>query len=99
VKPLALIDTSSVDPATHVTYELRYPGRTGENYSLEPSSSHRWYYFPLMEKEECLIFKVFDSKEDGSRFTFHSAFDDPNTPANAPDRESIEVRAVVCFDD
>ncbi len=31
-------------------------------------------------------------------FSFHSAFSDPNTPADAPDRQSIEVRCVVLFD-
>jgi hypothetical protein len=46
VKPLAVCDTNSVDPATHLTYELRYPDRTGENYSLEHSDDHKWYYYP-----------------------------------------------------
>jgi hypothetical protein len=27
-----------------------------------------------------------------TRFTAHSAFDDPGTPPNAPPRESIETR-------
>ena len=45
------------------------------------------------------MFKVYDKKEDGPRFTFHTAFEDPTTPENAPDRESIEVRAIVCFDE
>lgn len=31
-------------------------------------------------------------------FSFHSAFSDPNTPPDAPDRQSIEVRCVVLFD-
>ncbi|KAJ9442796.1 hypothetical protein DIPPA_16099 [Diplonema papillatum] len=32
-------------------------------------------------------------------FSFHSAFVDPTTPDNAPDRWSIEVRCVVLFDE
>ena len=31
-------------------------------------------------------------------FSFHSAFSDPSTPPDAPDRQSIEVRCVVLFD-
>lgn len=31
-------------------------------------------------------------------FSFHSAFSDPGTPVEAPDRQSIEVRCVVLFD-
>lgn len=31
-------------------------------------------------------------------FSFHSAFSDPGTPADAPERQSIEVRCVVLYD-
>ncbi len=31
-------------------------------------------------------------------FSFHTAFSDPNTPTDAPDRQSIEVRCVAFFD-
>ena len=30
-------------------------------------------------------------------FSFHSAFEDPATPVDAPDRRSIEVRCAVLF--
>ena len=29
---------------------------------------------------------------------FHTSFEDPNSPRDAPERESIEVRAIACFD-
>ena len=32
-----------------------------------------------------------------STFTLHSAFGDPSSPADAADRESIEVRCVVLY--
>ena len=47
--------------------------------------------------DECLIFKVFDNKEDGPRFVFHTAFDLPDTPPDAPPRRSIEVRAIAFY--
>ena len=31
-------------------------------------------------------------------FSFHTAFDDPSTPPDAPDRWSIEVRCIVVYD-
>ena len=33
-----------------------------------------------------------------STFSFHTAFRDPNTPTDAPDRQSIEGRCVAFFD-
>ena len=32
-------------------------------------------------------------------FSLHSGFEDPATPLDAPDRESIEVRVVAFFED
>ena len=53
-----------------------------------------------MTPTEALIFKVFDSIHDGrARFTAHTAFEDPSTPADAPPRESIEMRLLVFFDE
>ena len=78
--------------------ELIFPDRVGENYSLKHSEGHRWYFYPEQTRDECLIFKVFDKKEDGPRFVFHTAFDDPSSPASAPPRRSIEVRSVAFFD-
>ena len=33
--------------------------------------STKWYYYPKLTKDECLVFKVYDKKEDGPRFVFH----------------------------
>jgi len=97
-QPLAVCDEKSVAEEDRFTYELRFPDRTGENYSLRHSRAHRWYYFPRQTKDECLVFKVYDKREDGPRFVFHTAFSDPSSPADAPPRRSIEVRAIAFFD-
>ena len=97
-QPLAVCDENSVPDSDRFTYELRFPDRTGENYSLRHSDAHKWYYYSRMRKDECLVFKVYDKKEDGPRFVFHTAFDDPSTPPDAPARKSIEVRAIAFFD-
>merc|ERR1711907_137048 len=97
-KPLAVCDENSVPEGDKFLYELAFPDRTGENYSLRFNEAHKWYYYPEMEQEECLVFKVYDKKEDGPRFVFHTAFDDPRTPADAPARNSIECRTIAFFD-
>jgi len=97
-QPLAVCDEDSVPEADRFTYELRFPERTGENYSLRHSPSHRWHYYSRQTKDECLLFKVYDKHEDGPRFVFHTAFEDPSSPPDAPPRQSIEVRAIAFFD-
>ena len=63
------------------------------------SPEQRWYYYPRMMQDEALVFKVYDKKADGPRFAFHTAFEDPLTPAEgAPPRRSIEVRTIAFFD-
>ena len=59
----------------------------------------RWYYFPRMMPDEIVLLKCFDSLTDGTaRWTCHGAFNDPNTPAGAAPRESIEIRTLLFFD-
>jgi len=99
VKPLAVCDEKSVEPEDRFLYELIFPDRVGENYSLEFSEKHKWYYFPQQTKDEALVFKVYDKAEDGPRFVFHTAFDDPSCPTDAPPRVSVECRTIAFFDD
>jgi hypothetical protein len=49
-----------------------------------------------MQPDEALLLKCADSATSvPARFTPHSAFIDPTTPADAAPRESIEVRTLV----
>ena len=96
--PLAMADAASVAPEDLLVAERRYPHRIGQTYRLKYSARHRWYYFPRMRRDEAIVFKVFDSADDGrARFTPHTSFDDPSTPAGAPPRQSIEARALAFF--
>jgi len=96
--PLALCDARSIAPQDVVPTDLIYPHRVGETYSFTYNPQHRWFYFPHMQRNEALLLKCYDSKEDGrARFTAHTSFEDPTSPADAPPRESIEVRALVFF--
>ena len=56
------------------------------------------FYYPRMVPDEALLFKVFDSEKDVPRFVFHTAFDDPTAPVDAPPRKSIEVRTIALWD-
>ena len=56
------------------------------------------YYYSAMKKNEVILFKQWDSDPTlRGRITFHTAFSDPNAPADAPTRQSIEVRAIAFF--
>jgi hypothetical protein len=99
IDPLGICDGRSIPQKGFIRVERRYKYRTGEVYHIAYDPAHAWYYFPHMTRDEALIFKVFDSDASKtSRFTAHSAFDDPNTPADAPPRESIETRTFAFWD-
>jgi hypothetical protein len=96
--PLALCDARSVSAEDLVAGDVHYRDRTGEIYYVAHSARHRWCYFPEMDRDEVLVFKQYDSRVNGAaRFTPHAAFDLPDVPADAPLRESIEVRCVVTW--
>ena len=97
--PLALADASSVRPEDLIATDQVFPDRVGEIYHLAHHPAQRWYYAPRMTPDEVLLIKGFDSLDDGrARFTPHGAFDLPDTPADAPPRESIEVRTLVVIE-
>jgi hypothetical protein len=97
--PLAIADSQSIDAKDLVGTERRYPDRVGEIYHLSYNAGHRWFYFPNMQTDEAIVFKCYDSLKDGrARWSAHAAFDDPNSPSNAPARESIEMRTLAFFD-
>lgn len=96
--PLAMCDATTHDPDDMLLMDLKYRERTGEIYVMRYAESHRWYYFPLMEADQALLLKTYDSATDGrARFMGHSAFEDPTTAPGAPKRESIEVRTMAFF--
>jgi hypothetical protein len=96
--PLALVDARSISAGDLLPAERRYPDRVGETYQLRYNPDHRWFHFPRMRRNEALVFEVYESQTDGSaRFTPHASFVDPTSPANAPPRQSIEVRTFAFF--
>jgi hypothetical protein len=96
--PLAVCDAQSIAPTDLVASDLVYRDRLGEIYGITYNPKHQWFYFPEMHRDEALFIKCFDSAEDGrARFAAHTAFEDPSSPADAPPRQSIELRAFVFY--
>ena len=95
--PLAVLDGRSIGEGDLVASDLVYPDRVGEVYALAFNPRHHWIYYSQMQADEALLLKCYDSDPGHTRFTAHSAFDDPSCPEGALPRESIEVRTLVFF--
>jgi len=92
------------DPGTALStegYEVK-----GETLSVAPSERHRFYYVKDMTPDEVMLLKCFDSRGEGMENgvkglalrTPHTAFVDPQTPEDAPGRQSIEVRCLIFYE-
>jgi len=96
--PLAIADARTLSPHDLVVTERRAANRVGQTYAITYNPAHRWFWFPRQRRDEAIVFKVYDSSNDGrARWTAHTAFDDPTSPANARPRESIEIRTFAFF--
>ncbi len=112
--PLALCDADSKVTNDLVVFEILYHDRIGENYFSKYSPNHKWWYYPLMTRDEVLLIKQWDSigalaqsvfvhaeksiDKAPCTFSFHTAFRNPNVSSDTPQRKSIEVRCVALFD-
>lgn len=101
--PLALCDASTVEAADLHPSEVRgglmdadRPPLHGFNLSYNPA--HRWYYTPRMQPDEVYAFKLYDSLAGVPQWTGHTAIVDPDTPAGAPARQSMEIRTISFID-
>ncbi|EER42465.1 methyltransferase [Histoplasma capsulatum var. duboisii H88] len=93
--PLAFAKATSVSDQDIMPVELRYPNRNGETAAIKYADGQEWHYWSGMTNDERLLLKCADSKDVPGKRVPHTAFVDPRTPAGAPERESIEVRALV----
>jgi len=96
--PLAICDARTLASEDLVVSERRYPNRIGQTYAITYNPQHAWYWFPRMQRNEALVFKVYDTLRDGrARWTAHTSFRDPTSPPDARPRESIEIRTLAFF--
>lgn len=98
--PLVICEYGAIADGDLITSERHYPdGRVGRIYHIAYNPAQRWTYFPDMTPDEVIVLKCFDSLTDGTaRWTAHGSFTDPNTPAGAAPRESIEIRSMMFYD-
>jgi hypothetical protein len=97
--PLALCDARTLRTEDLIASERRYPDRVGETYQIAYNPDHEWTYFPRMQRDEALVFKVYDSMTDGrARFVPHTSFEDMSILPDANPRESIEMRTFAFFE-
>ena len=96
--PLAVCDFRTIAPedlieADAIFDEAGKPEWSFASWVVAHNAAHRWHWFPDMTRDEALIFKTHDSDPAPARHVPHVAFDDPDCPANAQPRASIEMRA------
>jgi hypothetical protein len=96
--PLAFADARTVAPDDLLASDLIFPHRRGEIYGVAYNRAQRWRYVPDLRPDEAVLIKCWDSEASVARFTPHTAFQDPSTPAGTPPRESIEFRTIAFFD-
>ena len=106
--PLAICAAATTSPADFVPTDIQHfgeddlekPRHVGEIFSVRRNPGHRWFYVSDMGRDEVLVFKCWSSAHDGrARYTAHTGFRNPNAPADAAPRESIEVRTLVVYPD
>ena len=110
--PVGYCDAQTIATEDLVVFELHYTDRIGENYFAHAAERHQWYFFSEMTHEEVVLIKQWDSagafaaskgseqdadSEKPCSLNFHSAFEDPHTKEDAPDRRSIEVRCIAIY--
>jgi hypothetical protein len=101
--PFAVCDASTVAESDLCYSEVRGglgdPNRpTLYGHAVSFNENQRWYYVPEMRPDEVLLFKLYDSDPSAVQWTAHSAFEHPDTPSDAPPRESIELRTIAFFE-
>ena len=100
--PLAVCDASSVSRGDLVrTIIGQKPGEAAgpfAGFNLAYNPGQRWYYYPDMQPDEVLAFRLFDSEMSRPHLTAHTAFEHPTSRPGAATRLSHEVRTIAFLD-
>ena len=101
--PLAVCDARSVEKGDFKRVALGKPEGgfkdgmpAGLNLAYNPK--HIWYYFPDMQPDEALAFRLFDTADPDWHMSGHTAIVDPTSKPDSPKRMSFEVRTIAVFD-
>ena len=99
---LALCDARSVHGEELIAADAVFdaPGKpewSFEGLVVAHRASHRWHWFPDMNRHEAIVFKTHDSDRRHAHCVPHVAFDNPLCPADSAPRVSIEMRAIALW--
>lgn len=97
--PLGFCDASTVDDHCYVPREIIMPrgAQKQVNTGVVSGKAHQWYFLHAQNTHEVILLKCWDSKDVAKRCP-HSAILGA-TEACAEDRESIELRCILVWDD
>jgi hypothetical protein len=100
--PLAVCDARTVEKSDCMTVRFGDapppPGPVPGGFNLAYSPKHRWYYYPDMEPEEVIAFRLCDTGRRDWHMTAHTAIVDPTAAPDAPKRLSYELRTLAILD-
>jgi hypothetical protein len=101
--PLAVCDARSVEKSDFMNVRFGEGGQTSSlsdvagGFNLAFNPQHQWYYYPRMQPDEVMAFRLFDTGDPDWRMTAHTAFEDPTSVPGSPRRESFELRTLAIF--
>ncbi|KAK4163004.1 hypothetical protein QBC43DRAFT_320356 [Cladorrhinum sp. PSN259] len=94
-RPLTVLDGRTLAQEDLVGADVVFPHYCDEGYELRHNPAHRWFYKQRMTIDDVIMFKLYDSLPEATKFCAHSAFADPSVPDDTPQRASIEIRIIV----
>lgn len=100
--PLILTDSQSVPDADFRDLCMNRTFGPDVKYVLSTLAAekvpgtHRWHYWSDMTPEEVIVFKHFDTQQDGAWRCAHPSMEIPGTDY-LPARESVDIRALVGY--
>lgn len=107
--PLGICDASSVKPTDFMKVSFGKPetretdefagGFDSSGFVIAYNPNHRWFYYPNMQPDEVLAFRLHDTDDASLRMTAHTAFEDPTSRPGSPKRLSYEIRTIAVLDE
>ncbi|KAH7000617.1 hypothetical protein EDB80DRAFT_866625 [Ilyonectria destructans] len=93
--PLAMCDGTSVKDSDLLPTDHIKKAYIGQTSNLMYRPGFQWHYLSNQTKEECFIFKMYDSLDGVAKHCPHVAFRHTDICEGTPPRESFEIRALV----
>ena len=94
--PLVVMDASTLQREDIINYSASEDGKGKAAVPLY-REDQELYYVPDMRPDEVLVIKQMDTRPGRAFVSPHTSFADPTSPADAPERESIDIRFMCVF--